>query len=250
MKLTKLACTAMVAAVTFGASLGTAKAAAEFAGYTTDYMNLVFNMKLQSQQPDTYKGNTTYSAYSTVKILNKDILNILAYIAQTTWPTGAQLEYDWNSDQLVVADSTGTNILFYAGDGVDYYGMYAYFDLDPFDMYGSYKETYVDATPGSDNYVESYFGDIDIYIDDRMNEYSNYTDFYGGGLCTEAYSDSWTANTDKGTEGILFTPTVAGTFYDTQNCLLIGSVAGYQRWSQVNTPSVLRTKVHHKGQIH
>ena len=245
MKLTKLACTAMVAAVAFGSYSATAAAQTSYAGHTSNYAKLGFQLKLSSQQPDVWMGSKELWSYSTVKITNQDVLVWLAFLAQTTWPAGAQLEYDYESDQLVVADKTGTNILFYAGDGVENEGMYGYFDLDPFDEEGVYNGNYVDATPGSENYVEYYNSDFEFYIDDSYDDYANYMDLYGEGLTSETYSESWTSSTDRGSDVWGMAPVGTGWYVDQEYNLLTGSIAGNQTWSGPRNAEVVHVAAHH-----
>jgi hypothetical protein len=249
MKLTKLACTALLGMVAWG---GQAAPAQFTVGTTTDYMKLNFTLTLSSQQPSHTTGHTTTYQFKTVKLTNKDILNQLAFLAQTTWPAGAQLEYDftgsYGSDavskvsgydgQLIVADKTGTNVLFYAGDGVDNTNMYGYFELDPFYYAGVYDETKVNGTPGSDKWVEFYNGYFIFQINDYINDDANYMDLYGEGLNTEFHAEAWTSRRYSGNESISMLPIGTGVYQNNSNNLLTGSIVGVETWALENQPSV------------
>jgi hypothetical protein len=280
MKLNKLACVALSAALIFGAK--SVAAGQEFVGTTLDHMKLQFNLMLTSQNPDINKGSTVLWSYSKVKLTNKDILRLLANMAGTTWPDGAQLEYvfdgyrsfsaspkDENSnDQLVVADRTGTNVLFYAGDGVDNNFSYAYFDLDPFDTDGVYQgsETARGSSLGQESYGEVYFADFYFYADYNYNNpdtvvsspkvsqaSSGYWDLWGGGATTETYSEKWSPYSDSGFDNITMTLVGGGYYNDNSQNFINGTVMGVEQWSQANNPQpgvVVKTVGHKSSKKH
>jgi hypothetical protein len=257
MKLTKIALVALSATLAFGAKT----AAGESIGSTTDHQSLTFSLLLSTQQPDQYNSTThtwTYN-YKTVKLTNKDILAMLAFMAQTTWPTGAQLEYDDESDQIIVADKTGNNVLFYAGDGVDNDSLYAYFRLNPYAHEGVYAGSDQNTTPGSQAYTEFYAGSFDLYIDDWFDDYANYMNLYGGGACTTAYSETWNNKKDSGVHGFSYNPVATGPGIEdgvtspSSNLsylynlhYLTGTVAGFESWSSSNNPTVRKHSKSHK----
>ena len=250
MKLTKLAAAALMGMVAMGANGAASQETGGIVGTTTDYMKLNFTLVLSSQQPSHTTGNKTTYQFNTVKLTNKDILNQLAFLAQTTWPQGAQLEYDFTGSygesvskdgydgQLIVADKTGTNVLFYAGDGVDNEGIYGYFNLQPFYEPGVYNETYVDATPGSDNWQEYYNSYFQFYIDDSFDEFDNYMNLSGYGLNTETHSDAWTSKSATGSEAISMLPVGTGWYQDRYNNLLTGNIVGVETWTFNYRPTV------------
>jgi hypothetical protein len=261
MKLTKLACAALLGMVALGGQAAVGQEIGGIVGTTTDYMKLNFTLSLSSQQPSHTTGNKTTYQFNTVKLTNKDILNQLAILAQTTWPAGAQLEYDFTGSyegavskvggsdgQLIVADKTGTNVLFYAGDGVDNESMYGYFDLAPFDNAGVYNETYVDATPGSDKWIEYYNSYFQFYMDDYINEGANYMDLYGEGLNTEVHSETWTSRSYAGSENISMLPVGTGWYQDSYGNLLTGNIIGMETWAFTSRPTVAvaHSKTHKK----
>jgi hypothetical protein len=137
---------------------------------------------------------------------------------------------------LIVADSTGTNILFFAGDGVDVEGMYGYFDFDPFDVdgvYSGHQSLENSQGIGSEAYTEFYGIDFEFYIEDYGYEYANYEDLYGGGTTTENYNESWTPKTDSGFDGINTTLFGGGYYQDQDYSYITGSVLGAEQWSNV-----------------
>jgi hypothetical protein len=98
----------------------------------------------------------------------------------TSWPAGAQLEFDWQTDQVIVAGKTGTNVLFYAGTGVDTGTLVASLDIEWDNSDGVYTETYVGKNPGSATWTESYTGYFHLYYDNSEDS-SAYTDLSGYG---------------------------------------------------------------------
>ena len=251
MKLNKIALVALSAALAFGAKSSTA-ADAKYVGYTTDHQSLTFSLQLATQQPQQYNSaiHLWTDSFKTVKLTNKDILALLAFMAQTTWPTGAQLEYDDESSQLIVADKTGNNVLFYAGEGVDNESLYAYLRLNPYYREGVYSGTQQNSTPGSENYTGFDVGILDIYIDDWFDDYANYMDIYGYGASTTLWSESWDSNKANGFHGFSFSPVDTSSGYEdgvvspsgkannySSYQYLTGTITGFESWSSVNNPS-------------
>lgn len=106
---------------------------------TGDYLKLNVSLTLQQQALlGTNKngdGKTYISTVEKSKLGNKDLLKLLAEMFDTTWPAGAQLEYEIGMG-LVVADKTGTNVLFYCEEGVSNANRYAYAILDWYNQSG------------------------------------------------------------------------------------------------------------------
>ena len=260
MKLTKIAYVALSAALVFGTKTASAYT---IVGTTTDYMKLSFNLALATQSPQKVVAGNDVWNYSTVKLGNKDILNQLANLAQTTWPTGAQLEYAFYpyyisdsvvsksseaDSQLVVADSTGTNILFFAGDEYEADGIYGYFDFDPFDSDGVYSghRTAGESAIGSESYTELYGVDFEFYIEPYDNDSVTYEDLYGGGSTTETYNESWTPKTDSGLDSINTTLYGGGYFQDNDYNYITGSVLGIEQWSNVTVRPAVAVRASNK----
>jgi len=191
MKLTKLALLAVVAASTVAYS---AKAAV--VGTTTNYSKLNISGVITTNAGYTL-GNGVYKYKTgTVKFSNKDLIARFAEWSTndlTAWKTaGAQLEFDWNSYQPIVADKTGTNILFYCDTGVSFAFMY----IDWFYYYGPSLEVYVNKDPGSDVY--NYPNNI-AYFEFNYNksgDAAHYVSFgsNGTGTGSEKYTQLWDKN--------------------------------------------------------
>ncbi|MGH7991762.1 MAG: hypothetical protein ACREDS_16420, partial [Limisphaerales bacterium] len=108
MKLRQIAVTAL-AAIT----LGTCSVKAyTFEGTTTDYSKVSFDLVIQSQNTNSAGAKFTISKY---KITNKSLMELVAahYRGPTNGTFKAQFEYDWTTDELILADQTGTNVLAY-----------------------------------------------------------------------------------------------------------------------------------------
>ena len=222
MKLIKSASALLAATLLLGGISATASA-----GPSRGFAPVSFALTLRQQNNNIYTNATTFYSFTTVKLTNKDILNILADIDYgTNWASGAKLTYDGN--QLVVLDKTGTNVLFYAYSRTDY----GFISFYPFEYYGVTSGTYVNSTPGSEK--ERYFkrGYMDIY--DSGYNYNRFN-IYGYGLTTEAYNDQWTSTTDKGNESFNFSPVCTGTF-DGSSAILTGDINGNLNWSGPSIP--------------
>ncbi len=275
MKLTKLACMALSAALVFGAK----SAVAQPVGVTFDHLKLQFNLTLYSQNPEINNGKAVIWGYNKVKLTNKDILALLAQSINTTWPAGAQLEYIFDGyindsvspkqnrffDQLVVADYTGTNILYLAGDGENDIFTDTYFDFDPFDTEGVYQgnETAPGSAVGQETYGEVYSADFEFYADfdfsiDAVTASpksatinSGYWDLYGGGSTTETYAEKWTPYTDSGFDNITVALVGGGYYNDNSHNFINGTVLGLQQWNEVSTRKFgAVVKVGHKSAKH
>lgn len=186
MKLTKLAIVAAAATLVVGVSSARAGE-----GVTTNYSILNFKTTIVTNGTSSSKGNLTIYPVGKVKAGNKQLLDLFANWAGTTWPTGAKLvvgwDAPWDGDVLVV-DKTRTNVLFDASSDVS---SYAYFYVDFNDEDGAYKEQYLDADPGYNNWTESYGADFELY-DDDFNLY--YTEIYCYGGNTQTFKQAWDAS--------------------------------------------------------
>ena len=187
MKSTKLALLATAATLAFCAS--SAKAAI---GVVTNYSKANFSFVITTNGQSTSKtvtGGTLYTyPTGTVKIGNKQLLDLTAHWASTTWPAGAQLvvgwDAPWDGDVLVV-DKTGTNVLYNCDSGSAYF--YVEFDYED----GAYTETYLDADPGYDTWKETLESYFYLYDD---GTYLPYTDLWSYGGDKQAFKQSWDAS--------------------------------------------------------
>ena len=176
-------------AATFALGVYSTKAAV---GVTTNYSRLTVSATIMTN--GTWTGTTTEKhPIGTTKISNKDLLKFMADWNSTTWPVGAQLEFDWESDEVIVADKTGTNILFYAGEGVDNGTIVAHLDIEWDNSSGVYNETYVNKDPGSLTWTESYIGYFQLYYD-NVDDSSGYVNLHGYGPDAQKFSQKWDAN--------------------------------------------------------
>jgi hypothetical protein len=225
MKPIKLGSLAVAAALTLGA-FGV-KAAPPT---TTDYLKLSFAMTVQQQALyDTNRngdGKTYIWTTKTTKIGNKELLKMLAEMfEETNWPAGAQLEYDFNSRQVVVADKTGTNVLFYCGDGVDDATHYAYLYFDPYKHSGPFTQKYIDAAPGSYVWTEYCKGEFELYYDSLEDETTYASFYYGYGQNTRKGTEKWNAsNIGTWTENEIFTPVSNGSVDGGHTAQITGKV--------------------------
>lgn len=181
---------------------------------TTDYAKMSVALTIKAQTNSVFKAPATYTyRVTTMKIGNKELLKLLAKMFEkTNWPAGAQLEYDFNSDQVIVADKTDTNILYYCGTGIDNGTNYAYLYFDPFNHEGPYKEKAVDAAPGSNSGIEYYKGEFELYYESIVDETTYASFYYGYGQSNYKWSEKWNANS-IGTRSVKdsFTPVANGS---------------------------------------
>jgi len=217
MKLIKTASALLGAALLLGVS--TVSAVSQ--GY--NYIPVSFALTLRQQNSDISTNATTFYSFTTVKLGNKDILNILADMASVTnWPSGAQLGYD--GYRLVVLDKTGTNVL-------DKNNGYYHITLatKSCSSGGVTSGTYVDKTPGSDS--ERYFEQGYLYIYDDNNYYIDMT---GYGLTKETYNDQWFLNApNKYNDSFNFSPVCTG-YFNGYSAILTGDISASGKWSNVN----------------
>jgi hypothetical protein len=115
------------------------------------------------------------------------------------WRTnGAQLIFDWETYQLAVADKTGSNILFYAGNGVTNGTVQAFCTLDWFDDngvfdFGAFTETRSAVNPGSDTWSLSSYGFFELSFNDSSNPGAR-IDLIGLGPNKENHMQKWDIN--------------------------------------------------------
>lgn len=201
MKILKtLTCTiAATAAVAFCAS--SAKAAT-VVGTTEDYSKLNVSFSVVTNAPSVTKGSSTnyVETYKTgnTAFNNKSLIALFAAWSTNSladWQAaGAQLIYDFNSDEVCVADKSGTNILYYADNNSD-----RYFNFEPTYDSGAYTETYNEKSPYYNySYNEMYYAYFELYFWDGSD--ATYIDLYGYGQNNEHYSEDYTATSDKWSE--------------------------------------------------
>ncbi len=88
--------------------------ATPFIGTVTNFSKLNISLVITTNIY-TSNGNKEITTAKSVKLTNKQFLDLFAAWAGTTWPSGAQLvqgwDEEWDGDVLVV-DKTGTNVLY------------------------------------------------------------------------------------------------------------------------------------------
>jgi hypothetical protein len=192
---------------------------------TGDYLKLNVSLTLQQQTLlGTNKngdGKTFISTIGKSKLGNKDLLGLLAEMFDTNWPAGAQLEYEIGMG-MVVADKTGTNVLFYCEDGVSNVNRYAYAIIDWYNESGPLSGKMVEGIPGSTKFISNHRGIIEIYYD-NSGDASVYTDMNGDGLNIENYSEKETTTTDTRHWKENFTPFGIGSFGNI-NTIITGKI--------------------------
>jgi putative sterol carrier protein len=124
-----------------------------------------------------------------VKLDNKTLLKLLAEASGTSWPAGARLEYDLQSRQVVVADKTGTNILFICDDRTSHTNVYLTLSWD--DDAGPLSGKVVQSNPDMGDLTADWQARFDIYFD-SVGDWQFPTEFHADGLSVEKYSNKVT----------------------------------------------------------
>lgn len=148
------------------------------ANYST--MTVALTVKTNFQ---TFSSGTIKTEIVQVKLVNKDLLNILASpdFANTTWPAGAKLVVGWDiqwSDKVLVVDSTGTNVLYNASYNANNNALNMYI----------YYETGVQSgqtTPATESYTWYNSGNL------QLIDYNNNTKLTGPGPCTQSFTQKY-----------------------------------------------------------
>ena len=147
----------------------------------------------------------------TVKMTNKQLLELFAAWSGKTFPDGAQLVQGWDEawdGHVLVVDKTGTNVLYDAyGDGstLSFKFICAIYS-------GSYSGTTPDSAPGTTSYVESNFGNVELI--DKVSTLAG-TDISAFGACAEKFSNIWNSDevVTKWSDSEKFTATYADTVF-------------------------------------
>jgi hypothetical protein len=215
MKLTKIASlAAVVAALALGAY--SAQAAITIVGTTTEYSKVNLSLTIQTNKTPTTSGSTTKYTIGKTKINNKALLSIFAGWTTnnlTEWQdAGAQLVYEWNSSQLCVADKSGTNILFYAGDGINNGTVTANCFLDWSTSGEVYTGTTMNVIPGKLSLTTSGVGEFDLNYED--GDSYDYVHLEANGPNTEKLKASWKSATGTWSGSESFKPYGWGSYFN------------------------------------
>ncbi len=207
MKLIKFGILAAVATLLLGAF----SAKAVVFTLVTNYSKLNISFVITTNKDDVDNGKVTKYPTGTVKITNKQLLELFAEWDGTTWPAGAQLVQGWDEawdGHVLVVDKTGTNVLYDAyGDGSTFSFQFVCESYE-----GSLSGTASDSDPGTASYVESNYGFVELVDHGHV---LSYTDISAYGACAEKFSDSWDSNHvyTKWSDSEKFTATFADQYF-------------------------------------
>jgi len=194
--------------------------AATVIGTTRAYSTINITLTVTTNGASTTKKNVITYHTGSVKATNKTLLAMFAgWSTNNTsgWQAaGAQLEFDWVTDQLIVADKTGTNVLFYAGDGVNAGTVTAYFDIEWFYEEGPSTGSYNGSVPVSYSDTQATTAYFELYYHDTANQ-STYDDLFSYGANVSNYSESRNPLNPKWTESESFDINYCGVTYKNQN---------------------------------
>lgn len=201
MKLTKLS---MLAGVSALALCAFSVKAAVAVGSTTNYSSFNFSGTITTNSPEVVKGSAWKDPIVTSKFGNKQLLDLFAGWTgadRTTDPwKSARLEVAWTGilsgtnynygGDIVVADRTGTNVLFDASRGVS--GAYFYVEFGTYaNEYGVGADGGVEADPGFYGGVATGTAYFELYDD---NVVLPYTDIWGYGGNKQVFNQTWDAS--------------------------------------------------------
>jgi hypothetical protein len=158
-------------------------------------------------------GKTYVSTTGKQKLNNKALLALMAEMFNTNWPEGARLMYATYDEQPVVTDQTGTNVLFYCGNGVNDAYRYSYVSLDFFHDQGPFRAKNVEADSSWVKSTGNWRGVISIYCENHVDE-AGYINLSGDGLNIENCYDKWNDITIATSAEESFAPFALGDTYD------------------------------------
>jgi hypothetical protein len=199
-------------------------------GTTTNYSKVNVALTITTTNGISFtKRNKLIHPTKSVKIANKDLVALFAVWTTNNlavWQAaGAQLIFDWKTSQLCVADKTGTNILFYAGDGVNNGTVTAFFGIHWYNRAGPFAETLVEKNPGSDKVSRNFTGFFEFSYADGI--LVDQFDLYAFSPNTEAWSQAWGKNgiDTKWSDSESFLPNYSGlTFEGLNDAQVSGSI--------------------------
>ncbi len=201
MKIIKTLICAMAAAAVFTLSTSSAKADVTIVGQSFGFEKVNFTAILVTNAPGKTTGNETN--YTTVYKVGAATINnksLIAFFA--TWSTndtsgwtaaGAQLIWDFASDELCVADKSGENILLYTGDTENNGPIIAYLDFEPYSDEGPYAETDTLEKNGAHSIsgTETHYGYLHMHFEDGND--ADHIDFVAHGIDNVKYAYKYPA---------------------------------------------------------
>lgn len=243
MKLKSVFFTAAIALTLSGSAVQAA-----FVGSTTNFSRLSVTLNVYTNAPTLTNSTSEYNKIGKAKIGNAQLIQAFAgwngvdytnstgKASDTNW-NGAMLIYDWQTEQACVADRTGTNILFYAGDGITSGGTNASFTVEwiqtsLFDGEGPFART---RTATSDKYTEFNRGSVEfIYQVGGEN-----TDLWGTGAEVDHFAQFYDslANPTYWTDSQTFRPANADKnvlLHSQQFCAVDGTVTAIGKRAGTN----------------
>ena len=178
-----------IVTATLALALGaaTTKAVTPGIGIVTNSTPLNVSITVITNGPPVTSGNTQTISTGKTTINNKFLLNVFAHWDNTNWPAGSKLVIGWDGwgGDVLVVDSTGTNVLFDANATENnYFTVFYYTD------YGAqyYKDT--GSQPGMFTYTDYNDGEMKLFDN---NVYLTSTDLDIKGGATVTYTQNWNA---------------------------------------------------------
>ncbi len=217
MKITKLF--SLIAATLLVASV---RLVAAPIGVVTNSSAVTVNLTVTTNAPSKTVGTVTTYKIATAKINNASLLALFATWNGTNFPTGARLVIGWDAPyqgDVLVVDTTGTNVLFNASNWSNSANQSCVIDF--FFNTGAYTQTYIDASPGYDTWV--WYNEGAFTLKDTATS----TDLSGFGPSTERFRQNWDSNGNYSswTDSEMFTLNgAAQTFRGVQQSTLKGQI--------------------------
>ncbi len=189
-------------------------------GTTRAYSTINITLTITTNGTSTTKNDVNTYHTGNVKATNKTLLAMFAGWSTNDpagWQAaGARLEFDWVADQLIVADKTGTNVLFYAGDGVTNGTVTAYFNIEWFNEDGPSTGSYNGKPPVTYTYKQATTAYFELYYQNTSNQSAD-TDLFSYGPNISNYSENRNPAKPKWTENESFNVNYCGTTYNNEN---------------------------------
>jgi hypothetical protein len=187
-------------------------------GTTKNYSKVSVALTLTANGITSVKNGVSKQTTDKLKIASKDLVALFAVWTTNNlaaWQAaGAQLIFDWTTNklQLCVADKSGTNILFYAGNGVNNgtNGVMAFFSIHWYNRVGPFAETTVEKNPGSDKVSRNFTAFFEFSYADGI--LVDQFDLYAFSPNTETWSQAWDKDgiDTKWSDTELFLPNYSG----------------------------------------
>jgi len=169
-------------------------------------------------------GQTCKFTSTKARLANKEILKLLADAHGTAWPAGAKLEYDWDSGQVIVADKTGTNILFYAGTGIERDDVRAWLAVEWVSGQGPVDGSHSYNYPGADSLTFHNEGRMALFYADSSQQ----IDLVATGENTRRLTQKWDTYGNY------------TTWADSESCVAFGAGLTYMSVGDVSVKGTIK----------